>query len=65
MGIAAGGRIDQKIYEDERSPYKNKRSLYEDNRSPYAYDEDAAERVWIHTVSTAAWEVSWCVECCQ
>jgi hypothetical protein len=44
MGMAAGGRIEQKIYEDKRPPD--------------AYDEEAAERVWIHTVSTAAWEVS-------
>jgi hypothetical protein len=43
MGIAAGGCIKQNIYKD--------------SRSPSAYDEEAAERVWIHTVSTAAWEV--------
>jgi hypothetical protein len=43
MGIAAGGCIEQNIYKDIRPPS--------------AYDEEAAERVWIHTVSTAAWEV--------
>ena len=43
MGLAAGGKITQKIYEDT-----NPTSVY---------DEDAAQRIFIHTVSTAAWEV--------
>lgn len=43
MGIAAGGRIEQKIYED--------------TRLAGAYDEDSPERLYVHTVSTMAWEV--------
>ena len=43
MGIAAGGQIQQKIYTD--------------NKPANIYDEDARERVWIHTVSTDLWEV--------
>jgi hypothetical protein len=43
MGIAAGGQIQQKIYKD--------------NKRANIYDEDARERVWIHTVSTDLWEV--------
>ena len=43
MGIAAGGHIQQKIYPD--------------NKRANIYDEDARERVWIHTVSTELWEV--------
>jgi hypothetical protein len=43
MGLAAGGKITQKIYED--------------TGSTFVYDEDAVQRVFIHTVSTAAWEV--------
>ncbi len=43
MGIAAGGKIKQKIYTD--------------NKRANIYDEDARERVWIHTVSTDLWEV--------
>ncbi|KAF8327299.1 hypothetical protein F5887DRAFT_174563 [Amanita rubescens] len=42
MGIAAGGQIQQKIYKD--------------NKRANIYDEDARERVWIHTVSTDLWE---------
>ncbi|KAE9394937.1 hypothetical protein BT96DRAFT_1022230 [Gymnopus androsaceus JB14] len=49
MGIAAGGRITQKIYEDKYSPV--------------IYDEEAPCRVFIHTVSTAAWEVITGVVC--
>ena len=44
MGLAAGGKITQKIYKD--------------TKSTSVYDEDAIQRVFIHTVSTAAWEVS-------
>ena len=44
IGIAAGGQIQQKIYKD--------------NHRANIYDEDAHERVWIHTVSTDLWEVS-------
>ena len=43
MGLAAGGQISQKIYEDTHAP-----SLY---------DEEASERLWVHTVTSAAWEV--------
>ncbi|KAF8341817.1 hypothetical protein F5887DRAFT_976144 [Amanita rubescens] len=43
MGIAAGGQIQQKIYKD--------------NKPANIYDEDACERVWIHTVSTDLWEL--------
>ncbi|KAK7038015.1 ubiquitin-like domain-containing protein [Favolaschia claudopus] len=49
MGIAAGGKITQKIYED--------------SYAPAVYDEDNAHRVFIHTVSTAAWEVITGVVC--
>ena len=44
MGLAAGGKISQKIYEDKYPPW--------------LYDEDAVQRVFIHTVTTTAWEVS-------
>ena len=43
MGLAAGGRITQKIYED--------------TRDPNMYDVEASERLCIHTLSTTAWEV--------
>ena len=43
MGIAAGGQIQQKIYPDDKPAN--------------IYDEDARERVWIHTISTDLWEV--------
>ncbi|KAH8802012.1 putative ubiquitin C variant 2 [Flagelloscypha sp. PMI_526] len=43
MGIAAGGKIVQKIYAD--------------NRSPLVYDDECPVRIFVHTVSTAAWEV--------
>ncbi|KAH8834331.1 hypothetical protein DL96DRAFT_1580212 [Flagelloscypha sp. PMI_526] len=49
MGIAAGGKITQKIYQD--------------TYSPVVYDEEAQTRVFIHTVSTAAWEVITGVVC--
>jgi len=42
IGIAAGGQIKQKIYKD--------------NKRANIYDEDARQRVWIHTVSTDLWE---------
>ncbi|KAH8806820.1 hypothetical protein DL96DRAFT_1629820 [Flagelloscypha sp. PMI_526] len=44
MGVAVGGKISQKIYEDAHSPV--------------LYDEDDRSRIFIHTVSTAAWEVN-------
>jgi len=43
IGIAAGGQIKQKIYKDDKRAN--------------IYDEDARQRVWIHTVSTDLWEV--------
>lgn len=43
MGIAAGGKIEQKIYQDTISPLE--------------YDDESVQRVFIHTVTTAAWEV--------
>jgi len=43
MGIAAGGMISQKIYQD---------SLSTD-----VYDEECVARLWIHAVSSEAWEV--------
>ena len=43
MGIAAGGQIQQKIYKDKKRAN--------------IYDNEARERVWIHTVSTDLWEV--------
>ncbi|KAJ6588471.1 hypothetical protein B0H19DRAFT_1248127 [Mycena capillaripes] len=43
MGVAAGGKITQKIYEDRHSP------LIYDDYNPF--------RVFIHTVSTAGWEL--------
>jgi hypothetical protein len=43
MGIAAGGIISQKVYKDSLSVER--------------YDEEAVQRLWIHTVSTEAWEV--------
>ncbi|KAE9410927.1 ubiquitin-domain-containing protein [Gymnopus androsaceus JB14] len=49
MGIAAGGKIKQKVYKDVQSPC--------------IYDEDAVSRVYIHTVSTAAWEMITGVVC--
>jgi len=44
MGLAAGGRIEQKIYRD--------------TRTVNLYDTEDAERLYIHTLSTTAWEVS-------
>jgi hypothetical protein len=44
VGLAAGGIIAQKVYED--------------TRDPALYDEHDVERVFIHTVSSRAWEVS-------
>ena len=41
--MAAGGRIQQKIYEDT-TPVD-------------LYDLDNAERLYVHTLSTTAWEV--------
>ncbi|KAJ6481744.1 hypothetical protein C8R45DRAFT_1215572 [Mycena sanguinolenta] len=49
MGIGAGGKITQKIYED--------------SISPVIYDEENPHRVFIHTVSTAAWEMITGVVC--
>ncbi|KAF7341974.1 Ubiquitin-like domain-containing protein [Mycena venus] len=49
MGIAAGGKITQKIYQD--------------TFSPVVYDEENPHRVFIHTVSTAAWELITGVVC--
>ncbi|KAH8823689.1 hypothetical protein DL96DRAFT_1558604 [Flagelloscypha sp. PMI_526] len=49
MGIAAGGKIVQKIYRD--------------TNSPLVYDEDDVSRVFIHAVSTAAWEMITGVVC--
>jgi len=49
MGIAAGGKITQKIYED--------------THSPLIYDDENPCRVFIHTVSTAAWEMITGVVC--
>ena len=49
IGIAAGGKIVQKIYRD--------------SRRVNAYDEECAERVWVHTISTPAWEVR--ILCCD
>ncbi|KAF8208336.1 hypothetical protein K438DRAFT_1813838 [Mycena galopus ATCC 62051] len=49
MGIAAGGKITQKIYEDDFSPV--------------VYDEENHHRVFIHTVSPAAWEMITGVVC--
>ena len=43
MGLAAGGQISQKIYED--------------THAAGLYDEEASERLWVHTVTSAAWEV--------
>jgi hypothetical protein len=43
MGLAAGGRISQKIYED--------------TRATNMYDDENPERLWVHTVTSAAWEV--------
>jgi len=43
MGIAAGGIISQEVYKDSLSVER--------------YDEEAVQRLWIHTVSTEAWEV--------
>jgi ubiquitin len=42
MGLAAGGRIAQKIYKD--------------TRDTNMYDIEASERLCIHTLSTTAWE---------
>jgi len=42
MGIASGGTISQKVYKDSFSADE--------------YDEEAVQRLWIHTVSSAAWE---------
>ncbi|KAJ6588408.1 hypothetical protein B0H19DRAFT_1248071 [Mycena capillaripes] len=49
MGIAAGGKITQKIYKDVHSPL--------------VYDDENRYRVFIHTVSTAAWEMITGVVC--
>ncbi|KAF7366533.1 hypothetical protein MSAN_00910600 [Mycena sanguinolenta] len=49
MGIAAGGKITQKIYQD--------------TVSPVVYDEENPHRVFIHTVSPAAWEMITGVVC--
>ncbi|KAJ6499654.1 hypothetical protein C8R47DRAFT_294922 [Mycena vitilis] len=49
MGIAAGGKIEQKIYQD--------------TNSPLVYDDENPYRVFIHTVSTAAWELITGVVC--
>jgi len=49
MGIAAGGKISQKIYQDPSSTL--------------LYDEENPYRVFIHTVSTAAWEMITGVVC--
>lgn len=43
MGIAAGGRIQQKIYED--------------TEPVNVYDFEGGDRLHIHTLSTKAWEV--------
>lgn len=37
--------------------------IYRDNRRVNAYDEECAERVWVHTISTPAWEVR--ILCCD
>jgi hypothetical protein len=42
IGMAAGGKIAQKVYADTH--FAN------------VYDEENVERVWIHTVSTDLWE---------
>jgi hypothetical protein len=44
MGVASGGTIVQKVYRDAHSPD--------------VYDEYDVERVFIHAVSSRAWEVS-------
>ncbi|KAJ7248601.1 hypothetical protein B0H12DRAFT_1324659 [Mycena haematopus] len=49
MGIAAGGKITQKIYQD--------------TVSPVVYDEENPHRVFIHTVSPVAWEMITGVVC--
>ncbi|KAJ6588398.1 hypothetical protein B0H19DRAFT_1248064 [Mycena capillaripes] len=49
MGIAAGGKIAQRVYQDVHSP------LVYDDENPY--------RVFIHTVSTVAWEMITGVVC--
>lgn len=46
MGMAARGRIQQKIYEDTR-PVE-------------VYDIDVVERLHVHTLSTTGWEVCMC-----
>ncbi|KAH8817860.1 hypothetical protein DL96DRAFT_1751790 [Flagelloscypha sp. PMI_526] len=43
MGLAAGGKIVQTIYKDQDSPI--------------IYDDENPSRVFIHTVSTIAWEM--------
>ena len=43
MGLAAGGRISQKVYKD--------------TRLVSWYDDENPERLWVHTVTSAAWEV--------
>ncbi|KAH8799279.1 hypothetical protein DL96DRAFT_1477043, partial [Flagelloscypha sp. PMI_526] len=43
MGIAAGGKIIQKIYKD--------------SNSPIVYDDEDPSRIFIHTATTAAWEI--------
>ncbi|KAJ7625020.1 hypothetical protein DFH06DRAFT_745886 [Mycena polygramma] len=49
MGIAAAGKIQQKIEED--------------TDLPLVYDDENPHRVYIHTVSTAAWELITGVVC--
>ncbi|KAF7366566.1 hypothetical protein MSAN_00914000 [Mycena sanguinolenta] len=49
MGIAAGRKITQKIYED--------------TVSPVVYDKENPHRVFIHTVSSTAWEMITSVVC--
>jgi hypothetical protein len=43
MGMIAGGKIMQTIYQD--------------TRNCMLYDDDSSEQVYIHTVSSRAWEV--------
>ena len=43
MGIAAGGMILQNIYKD---PFPADQ-----------YDEEEVQRLWIHAISSEAWEV--------
>ncbi|KIM75941.1 hypothetical protein PILCRDRAFT_826774 [Piloderma croceum F 1598] len=43
MGVAAGGRISQKIYKDINLTK--------------CYDNENPERLWVHTVTSTAWEM--------